>query len=73
MLYLNNLLMSSQDSSVLWKWPSLQPHFTGSGIRKIQIRMFAFGATTNKPLSFRGTWKGLHILRTGDGPTHVQS
>jgi len=26
--------------------------------------MFAFGAVTNKPLSWRGSWKGLRILRT---------
>lgn len=52
-----------KENSLWWDWPSVAPHFTLC--ERIHVKMLAFGALTPKPLSLRGTWKGLPILRTG--------
>ena len=64
---LSSLCCIDKDSSLLFTWPSISPYFELNVTQKIHLQMFAFGAVTCKPLTWRGSWKGLRILRSGLG------
>lgn len=54
-------------SSHLWRWPALDNAIGRAhklfGYVEVAIELWPFGTTSAKPLTFKGTWPGLKIVR----------
>ena len=50
-------------SSLLFQWPTVQPHLELPGCFSVCVDISIFGCICEKQLSLRGTWPGLPMLK----------
>jgi len=50
-------------SSVIFKWPSIEPWMGDPRCHSVSVDMAVFGCICAKQLSLRGTWGGLPMLK----------